>query len=50
MTLESLNFVQVRCSVCQAVWVVDEESASEPYICPACLDEMEGDNTNERTC
>ena len=45
MTLESLNFVQVRCSICHTLWVVDEKSVSEPYICPLCHDEMKGDNT-----
>nr|DAL32295.1 MAG TPA_asm: DNA-directed RNA polymerase [Caudoviricetes sp.] len=43
MPAESLNFIQARCSVCHTLWIVDEKSISEPYICPVCRDAMEGD-------
>lgn len=45
MYSEALNFVEVRCSICHTVWVVDEERACTPYICPPCREErLEDDN------
>ena len=39
MYFKALNFVEVRCSVCHTVWVIDDERASKPYICPLCREE-----------
>lgn len=39
MYSKALNFVEVRCSICHTVWVVDDERACEPYICPLCREE-----------
>lgn len=44
MYFKALNFVDVRCSICHTVWVVDDERALKPYICPLCREERLEDN------
>lgn len=44
MYFKALNFVEARCSICHTVWVVDDERARKPYICPLCREERLEDN------
>ena len=44
MYFKALNFVEVRCSICHTIWIVDDERARNPYICPLCREEKLEDN------